>query len=846
MEKTLYLQSLTYGIEANTKLMSGSVLIYGLDKGLSTEISKNLCQSQIKNIYLCDNNNVTEQDLETGYYYSKEKIGSSRSITLAINLSYHYPCTVISAVKNYRFNQDVTIVVNQSVEIVKEISEYCRSKSIKLIVVWSKGISGTIFVDAGENHIITDKTDKDIDPVQIVKITELGKVECSYHEYQTGDFITFSNLYGTNLDSLQKEWEIIVHNKTSFELKNFDIKNFVFLNGTANIIKKQSTINHQSFDTNVSDNLAKTFIEIYSNDLINQLPPLWSNEDFMIEHKICLPDQAKLFHHELIPIVSIFGSIAASETIKLITNRYIPISQWFSWTDESLIPKKPIDYLNSETSYGLFYGLELEEKLRNSKWLLVGLESLGSEHLKNLALMNIKNVIISDFDQSKIDTIENIKKIKPDMSIKCNFDKVGLDNTKFTDSIVTKITGVMNTLENTKRFIDEQCFKYSLPLFESNTNKTKGNTFPVIPFITDTYSASNEPDTIISFPLCTIKSFPNDIKHTIEWAIELFEFFKRAPLTINKYIDNPLYLDTLEENEKKTAEEDINLFTIKYPIKKDGLEKCRLWAIEIFNENYYYSINKLLESFPSDHEVIEGVPFWSGGKKCPKPIMFDITNQEHLNFIDITSELLYKCSGPDSTYISQEFNYDNDLHIKWITSTSNMRALNYSIPTSDDYITKKIVGKIIPVIPTTTSCVSGLILLEMLKYLIGYDQIKYYKTAVINLTDSSIFYTLPKQAQMIEIGGKQINSWTKFEYINDTTLDEFKKYYEKVFDTIITMIVIDTTMIYAEFLDSDILTRNLSSILCEHFNTSITPNNISINLLCNEDDKDIPIITINL
>jgi hypothetical protein len=42
------------------------------------------------------------------------------------------------------------------------------------------------------------------------------------------------------------------------------------------------------------------------------------------------------------------------------------------------------------------------------------------------------------------------------------------------------------------------------------------------------------------------------------------------------------------------------------------------------------------------------------------------------------------------------------------------------------------------------------------------------------------------------------------EYINDTTLDEFKKYYEKVFDTLITMIVIDTTMIYAEFLDLDI------------------------------------------
>ena len=327
--------------------------------------------------------------------------------------------------------------------------------------------------------------------------------------------------------------------------------------------------------------------------------------------------------------------------------------------------------------------------------------------------------------------------------------------------------------------------------------------------------------------------------------MEQFEFFKRSPTIMNKYINNPLYLDSLEENEKKIAEEDINLFTVKYPIKIEGIEKCKSWAIDIFNEYYYCSINKLLESFPSDHKVVESVPFWSGGKKCPKPIMFDITNQDHINFIDITSKILYKCCGSDSTYIPQHFNIDNELHIKWITTASNMRASNYSILPSDDYQTKKIVGKIIPVIPTTISCTSGLILLEMLKYLIGYNEIKYYKTAMINLADLSIINSLPKQAQLIEIGGTQVNSWTKFEYINDTTLDEFKKYYEKVFDTLITMIVIDTTMIYAEFLDPDILTKNLSSILCDHFNTCTPPNNVSINLLSN-DDKEIPVITINL
>jgi hypothetical protein len=75
-------------------------------------------------------------------------------------------------------------------------------------------------------------------------------------------------------------------------------------------------------------------------------------------------------------------------------------------------------------------------------------------------------------------------------------------------------------------------------------------------------------------------------------------------------------------------------------------------------------------------------------------------------------------------------------------------------------------------------------------------------------------------------------------------LNEFKNYYEKVFDTLIIMIVIESTMIYAEFLDSDVLNKKLSTVLLEHFKTNI-PDNISFNLLSN-DEKDIPIITVNL
>ena len=36
------------------------------------------------------------------------------------------------------------------------------------------------------------------------------------------------------------------------------------------------------------------------------------------------------------------------------------------------------------------------------------------------------------------------------------------------------------------------CFEKSLPLFESGTMGMKGNTQPIIPFLTETYSDSND------------------------------------------------------------------------------------------------------------------------------------------------------------------------------------------------------------------------------------------------------------------------------------------------------------------------------------------------------------------
>ncbi|GCC43031.1 hypothetical protein chiPu_0027116, partial [Chiloscyllium punctatum] len=60
-----------------------------------------------------------------------------------------------------------------------------------------------------------------------------------------------------------------------------------------------------------------------------------------------------------------------------------------------------------------------------------------------------------------------------------------------------------------------RCVYYRKPLLESGTLGTKGNVQVVIPFLTESYSSSQDPPEK-SIPICTLKNFPNAIEHTLQ------------------------------------------------------------------------------------------------------------------------------------------------------------------------------------------------------------------------------------------------------------------------------------------------------------------------------------------
>ena len=354
-----------------------------------------------------------------------------------------------------------------------------------------------------------------------------------------------------------------------------------------------------------------------------------------------------------------------------------------------------------------------------------------------------------------------------------------------------------------------------------------GHTQVVIPGKTEHYGATRDPPEK-SIPLCTLKSFPNKIEHTLQWAREWFEeVFKQVPENVNRYIENVTeftqHLST-QTNNKLDILTKVKEFFETAPSNYDD---CLVWARLVFEDLYVNKILQLLYMLPLDKVGSDGAPFWSGAKLPPSPLPFDANDPLHIEFLlaladlrlsmyalpagastnsgwtkgmsvsDVTTEMRQKLVQllssvtlpqfrPDSnvkialtedearqqngsgaseyvdvdtscnqilaqlpkvvassstagvgiirdtksaasavstvnvSYRVQVIDFDKDVdsHMRVISARANMRARNYRIPESDLHKARGIAGKIIPAVATTTAMVTGMICLEMIKFIL--------------------------------------------------------------------------------------------------------------------------------
>jgi ubiquitin-activating enzyme E1 len=659
----------------------------------------------------------------------------------------------------------------------------------------------------------------------------------------------------------------------------------------------------------------------------------------------------------LSPMCAALGGVVGQEVLKACSGKFTPIPGFFFFdADETLpdnlLPSDEVAPQNSRyDSQIACFGKSTQQKLLDLQYFIIGAGAIGCEMLKNWALMGVGcgekgRIYVTDMDRIEksnlsrqflfrnkdIDSFKSTTAAKAAQAMNSNLnitayqEKVASDTEHiFGDDFYDKLSGVCTALDNVEArlYVDQRCVFYRLPMLESGTLGTKGNTQVVVPHLTENYGATRDPPEK-SIPVCTLKNFPNQIQHTLQWARDYFEGeFKQAAEEVNTYLNsNPeTYLQSLQPNTKVEALRVLRKTLVEQ--RPVSFEDCVVWARLKFEELFNNQIRQLLYNFPPDQVTSSGTKFWSGSKRCPKPLTFDLDAicedaemRNHLDFVVAAANLranMYGIKGrtdeeyfrealknvivPDFTpsdgvkiaandaeeekssndmdtgdseadeifnclpkpselvgfkLIPIDFDKDIDDHMLFVTACSNLRALNYSIPTEDTHRSRAIAGRIIPAIATTTALVTGLICLELYK-IVGTPRkelsIAAYKNAFVNLAIPFMTLSEPiapaKKKAVLKDKEWEWTAWDSLDMnLGDITMGEFMEYFEKEYNLEVSMLSHGVSILYSFFANKKKVEERKAMRMSEVI-TSITkkefpPNQlfITLELIANDLDTD--------
>ncbi|XP_022080221.1 ubiquitin-like modifier-activating enzyme 1 [Acanthaster planci] len=374
---------------------------------------------------------------------------------------------------------------------------------------------------------------------------------------------------------------------------------------------------------------------------------------------------------DLNPMQAFIGGITAQEIMKACSGKFMPIHQWLYFDSLECLQEDDPEGLTEEdckktgSRYDgqvAVFGSAFQRKLTQLKYFMVGAGAIGCELLKNFAMMGVGcspegTVTVTDMDiieksnlnrqflfrPSDVQSPKSVKagkaakEMNPDLNVVAHLNRVGPETEHiYSDDFFEGLDGVANALDNidARMYMDRRCVYYRKPLLESGTLGTKGNVQVVLPFLTESYSSSQDPPEK-SIPICTLKNFPNAIEHTIQWARDEFEGLFRNPAeNVQQYISDPKFMErTLKLPGMQPMETLQSLKNFLVDDRPTSFEDSVAFARNHFEAMYANQIKQLLFNFPKDQVTSSGAPFWSGPKRCPHPLTFDPSSPAHLDYI---------------------------------------------------------------------------------------------------------------------------------------------------------------------------------------------------------------------
>ncbi|KAG5504381.1 hypothetical protein JKF63_04832 [Porcisia hertigi] len=633
----------------------------------------------------------------------------------------------------------VVIYTNAYTTTLAVANDVARKNNVKFISCESRGVCGCIFVDGGDLLDIVDTDGEDTVMCVVTALTSDGLVtlhEEKKHECEKGSKVYFTGLpalpqANTTDPATPSAWKL-------FEVEEVISPHIMRLKGIADFLSagepihvgtsaylhttKKGRREHYKtlaeslanpeclmiFDKEEKFTAPTTLHAMFTAVARHGCPPTSPAEvEAVVKTAQAFDADAEaplmrtllpVFGGDLNPMACFIGGIAAQEALKVSSGKFTPLHQWMYYDAREVMQvwqfgaktvsastlsasvavfpdaaEAPSRYAGQETVLGHAF----QEYLRRQKVFIVGAGALGCELIKNVALMGLGEVSITDMDAIEMSNLsrqflfrshhigrpksvvaaEAAGQINTEVKITPYEAKMAPETEAiFHEDFWAQQAVILNALDNvmSRKYVDGRCLFYQKPLLESGTLGTKCNMQPVIPFVTESYSSSYDPPEK-GIPLCTLKNFPNAIEHTIQWARDLFHLlFVSVPADVNQYLNDPVTFADNLRNDPAAANmvvHNVNDALCRWPKNhQDCVRLARLLYQEHFNESF----RQLLHNIPLDKRTEDGQLFWSGAKKPPTPQEFDATSEQDAEFVYHCASLFAKVYGLPAFSLSRE------------------------------------------------------------------------------------------------------------------------------------------------------------------------------------------------
>ena len=411
----------------------------------------------------------------------------------------------------------------------------------------------------------------------------------------------------------------------------------------------------------------------------------------------------------LAPVAAVAGAIAASEALKAVTGVHAPLQQLFTYhaadalfdtaAASGTLPaaaSQQQHVAGSEvlTAQATVLGAATSSLLTRARLVVVGAGAVGCEVLKNLALMgaacNAEGGELTVVDGDEVEEINLCRQMLYDEAVvgihKASAaasalaplgPRAALRVTHAVDAMLaeTSPAAEMRKVEATlstegavlacctdtggsRMYADSLCLARRRAMVDFGTWGSMGSVTSVVPHESELWSASADPpERRASPPLCVLNNFPYLPAHACVWAREQFQVaFEERPRAANRYLQgrDAFVSEATKRGGADVAEQALrSVFDSLGPERPRSLEECASWAAALFEVLFGAPVHKLLAKFGPDSLATDGSPFWSGVKRCPRPVMLDPTDALHLRFVRAAANLRAHVYGLKGTASEQ-------------------------------------------------------------------------------------------------------------------------------------------------------------------------------------------------